>query len=84
MVKVNRKIVKWIAIIISTSSIGWMIDRENNIVWHNGATSNFNSYIAFDKEKQVGVVILSNLSLSYRIPTTVMGIELIKALQGEV
>lgn len=64
--------------------IGWMIDTENNIIWHNGGTSNFNSYIAFDKEKQVGVVILSNLPPNYRIPATIMGIKLIKSLQDEV
>ncbi|NKF05865.1 beta-lactamase family protein [Clostridium gasigenes] len=69
---------------MDAAGIGWMIDRENNIVWHNGGTSNFNSYIAFDKEKQVGVVILSNLSPSYRIPATVMGVKLMKSLQGEV
>ncbi|MGL5351890.1 MAG: serine hydrolase domain-containing protein, partial [Clostridium sp.] len=64
--------------------IGFIVDKENNFIWHNGGTSNFNSYIAFDKEKQVGVVILSNLSPKYRIPATVMGAKLIKSLQGEV
>lgn len=44
--------------------MAWMIDSENNFVWHNGATSNFNSYIAFIKEKNIGVVVLSNLSLN--------------------
>ncbi len=42
--------------------IGWTIDSQNNIVWHNGGTSNFNSYVAFDENKQIGVVILSNCS----------------------
>ena len=37
---------------IDSVGLGWMIDTENNIIWHNGATSKFNSYIAFDKEKQ--------------------------------
>lgn len=64
--------------------IGWMIDSQNNIIWHNGGTSNFNSYVAFDKDKQVGVVILSNCSPNYRIPATVMGVKLIKLLQNEV
>lgn len=68
---------------IDATGIGWMIDTENNIIWHNGATSNFNSYIAFDKEKQIGVVILSNLSPNYRIPATVMGPKLITTLQNE-
>jgi len=56
--------------------LGWMIDIKNDIIWHNGATSNFNSYVAFDKDKQIGVVILSNCSPNYRIPATVMGANL--------
>lgn len=68
---------------IDATGIGWMIDSKNNIIWHNGATSNFNSYIAFDKEKQLGVIILSNLSPNYRIPATVMGAKLITTLQNE-
>lgn len=64
--------------------IGWMLDLKNNIIWHNGGTSNFNTYIAFDKDKQVGVVILSNCSPNYRIPATVMGVKLIMLLQNEV
>lgn len=63
--------------------VGWIIDKKNNIIWHNGGTSNFNSYIAFDNDKQVGVVILSNLPPDYKIPATVMGVELIKTLQQE-
>lgn len=64
--------------------IGWMIDSKNNIIWHNGGTSNFNSYVAFDKEKKVGLVILSNCSPNYRIPATVMGAKLMIQLQDEV
>lgn len=63
--------------------IGWLMDEKNNIIWHNGGTSNFNSYAAFDKEKQIGVVILSNCSPKYRIPTTVMGVKLMMMLQDE-
>ena len=33
---------------IDAAGIGWMIDTKNNLIWHNGATSNFNSYLAFD------------------------------------
>lgn len=66
------------------AGIGWVIDSKNNIIWHNGATSNFNSYVAFDKDKQIGVVILSNCSPNYRIPATVMGAKLMMVLQDEV
>lgn len=68
-------------IYIDAVDVGWMIDRQNGIFWHNGATSNFNSYIGFDRENQVGVVILSNLPPDYRIPATVMGIKLLTSLQ---
>ncbi len=66
------------------AAMGWMIDLKNNIIWHNGGTSNFNSYVAFDKNKQIGVVILSNCSPNYRIPATAMGVKLMMLLQNEV
>lgn len=66
---------------IDDFGIGWMIDNEKKIVWHNGGTDNYNSYIGFDKEKQIGVVVLSNLSPDYKIPATVMGIEILTDLQ---
>lgn len=60
---------------------GWMIDNVNKIIWHNGGTGNYNSYIGFDKKNQIGVVILSNLPPDYRIPATVIGIEILTSLQ---
>ena len=68
---------------LDAAGIGWMIDHENNIIWHNGGTSSFNSYVAFDREKQIGVVVLSNLSPNDRIPATVMGARLMIDLQGD-
>ena len=67
---------------IDAVGAGWMIDNKNNIIWHNGGTGNFNSYIGFDKENQIGVVIWpANLPPNYRIPATVMGIEILTSLQ---
>jgi len=66
---------------IDAAGIGWMIDTKENIVWHNGATGNFNSYIGFDKQRGVGVVILSNLPPRFRIPATVMGVKLLKSFE---
>jgi len=68
-------------IYIDSIGVGWMMDHKNNIIWHNGGTGNYNSYIGFDKENQIGVVILSNLPPNYRIPATVMGIEILTSLQ---
>jgi CubicO group peptidase (beta-lactamase class C family) len=61
--------------------LGWMIDMENGFIWHNGATDYYNSYIAFDINKEFGVVVLSNLPPNYRIPATMMGIRLMETLK---
>ncbi|MDF2473938.1 MAG: beta-lactamase [Anaerocolumna sp.] len=66
---------------IDAVGAGWMIDNENNFIWHNGGTGDYNSYIGFDKENQIGVIILSNLPPEYRIPATVMGTEILTSLQ---
>lgn len=67
---------------VDAVGMGWMIDEENGIVWHNGATSNYNAYLGFDAKRQVAVVILSNIPPDYKIPATVMGIALLKQLQN--
>jgi CubicO group peptidase (beta-lactamase class C family) len=65
---------------MDSAGIGWMLDTRNNRIWHNGGTTNFNSYIAFNKAKQIGVVVLSNLSPNDGIPATVMGAKLMSEL----
>lgn len=66
---------------IDAVGAGWMIDQVNDLIWHNGGTGDYNSYMGFDKENQIGVVILANLPPGYRIPATVMGTELLTSLQ---
>ncbi|KOR89300.1 serine hydrolase domain-containing protein [Paenibacillus solani] len=43
---------------------GWGGDKilDKGILWHNGGTAGFNSYLAFNKELRAGVVLLSNYS----------------------
>lgn len=55
----------------------WMLDEQNNIIWHNGATTDFNSYIGFTKDKKKGVVILSNLNANDKISMTVIGAKIL-------
>ena len=62
---------------------GWMIDKQNNIIWHNGGTDDYNCYLGFDPQNKIAVVILSNLAPGYRIPATVMGIKLLTDIQKE-
>jgi len=54
---------------------GWIFDNENGIIWHNGGTGSYNSYIGFNPDCQSAVVVLSNLPPDYRIPATVVGIK---------
>jgi CubicO group peptidase (beta-lactamase class C family) len=64
---------------VRIDSIGmtWILDDVNDIVWHNGATTNFNSYIGFTKDRSKGVVILSNLNANDKITMTVIGAKLL-------
>lgn len=59
----------------------WIWDEENGMFWHNGATTHYNSYMAFDSANQTAVVILSNLSPRSRLPATVLGVKLMQALR---
>jgi len=70
---------------INLDEIGmaWIIDNENGIVWHNGGTGNYNSYIGFNSESGVAVVVLSNLPPSYRIPATVLGVKALKEITNQ-
>lgn len=58
---------------VDNVGITWMIDNKNDIIWHNGSTTNFNSYIGFNREKKVGVVILSNISPQKDVNMTLIG-----------
>jgi len=59
-------------------AMSWILDNKNGFIWHNGGTSDYNSYLGICKEKNCAVVILSNLPGGYRIPATVLGIKLLK------
>ncbi len=48
--------------------LGWIVHdtqdgkdgRAGRMLWHNGGTGGYSSFIGFDPESQVGVVVLSN------------------------
>ncbi len=61
--------------------MAWIIDKENGIIWHNGGTGHYNSYLGLEPEAGTAVVILSNLSPNDRIPATVLGIKLLQELK---
>ncbi|PSO43175.1 hypothetical protein BRC19_02035 [Candidatus Saccharibacteria bacterium QS_5_54_17] len=42
---------------------GWIVDQSetgHQVLWHNGATGGFKSFIGFNKEESIGVIALAN------------------------
>lgn len=70
---------------INMDGIGmsWIIDKKNDILWHNGGTGNYNSYVGFSLKTKTAIVVLSNLSANCRIPATVLGAKLLVELQAD-
>ena len=46
--------------------LGWHIteNNERKIIWHNGATNGFSSFMGFDPESKQGVLILTNSAMN--------------------
>jgi len=70
---------------IDSMGASWLIDTDNGIIWHDGAMSNYNSYIGFDKERQIAVVVLINAMPDILIPSSlhasIIGAKLLTDLQ---
>jgi CubicO group peptidase (beta-lactamase class C family) len=62
-----------------SSALAWIIDRENNVIWHNGGTSSFNSFLGFDDT--IAVIILLNTRDRQYINATTIGMKIINELQ---
>lgn len=51
----------------------WMLNQEEDIIWHDGGTGGYTSYIGFNKAEEVGVVVLSNVAMDQGIPANLLG-----------
>ena len=79
----NTDSYKALGIRFDGTAYGWINDEESSIVWHNGATSNYNAYLGFSTEADTAVVVLSNLSPNYKIPATVLGRKMLEECIGK-
>jgi len=61
----------------------WILDEQHGIVWHNGGTGHYASYLGFDPARGIAVAVLTNLPPNDRIPATVLGAKLLLELQQE-
>lgn len=76
-VDANRPAYEKLNIRLDAIGMTWISDNVNNIVWHDGGTTDFNSYMGFTRDLRKGVVILSNLSPREKISMTVIGAKIL-------
>ncbi len=62
-------------------ALGWHIWLDDRIVWHNGGTGGYASFVGFVKDKRTGVVVLANSA--FHGQTTAAGRLLLRALTGQ-
>ena len=61
--------------------LGWIMTKDKNpILWHNGGTGAFRSYLGIDKQKKCASVVLSNYFL---LSTDKIGLTVLKQLQNQ-
>jgi serine-type D-Ala-D-Ala carboxypeptidase/endopeptidase len=58
--------------------LAWII-TDSRYHWHNGGTGGFETFVGFDKQAKVGVVVLGNAHTGYS-PQTKLGLALLKML----
>ncbi len=68
---------------VGAVGLGWRIDKsiEDRLIhWHNGGTGGYVSFIGFDKNGRVGVVLLSNYGDAWRGDDSIdkMGMQILK------
>ena len=57
--------------------LGWILQKnKSHVLWHNGGTGGFRSYLGIDKHKKCAVVVLAN----YIINTDKIGLGILESL----
>ena len=82
-INASTEMYKTMGIHMDEIGMSWILDSKNNIIWHNGGTGNYNSYLGFHPETGTAVVVLSNLAPNYRVPATVLGVKLLLEFDNE-
>lgn len=80
-VDVSNEQYEMMGIHVDEIGMAWIVDSENHIIWHNGGTGHYNSYLGFDPQTDTAVIILSNCPPNYRIPATVLGAKVFQELR---
>lgn len=60
--------------------LGWVINDDTKIIWHDGSTDSFDCFIGFEKHSKKGVVVMSNYPNKSEINAAKIGLEKITEL----
>lgn len=61
-------------------ALGWHVNLQDRVYWHNGQTGGYHSFVAFQKERKVGVVVLGNTAGA---SVDGLGLRVMKLLAGQ-
>ncbi|MFD2699089.1 serine hydrolase domain-containing protein [Paenibacillus shunpengii] len=62
--------------------LGWFHQLKDNLIWHNGGTHGYMSFMGFLPEQEIGVVVLSNKrTSSFAMNPTHIGMELLRRVK---
>ena len=83
LAQVNATPAPYAAMGLGLDAVGgaWIIDQAHSIVWHNGGTGDYNSFLGFDPVRCVAVVVLANQPPSPFVQATVLGIKVLADMQ---
>ena len=60
--------------------LGWLLQEDNNIIWHNGGTAGFISHLAIDRAQKCALVVLIN-HLVHPLEITKLGFAVFESLR---
>jgi D-alanyl-D-alanine-carboxypeptidase/D-alanyl-D-alanine-endopeptidase len=60
-------------------ALGWHVRPDDAILWHNGGTGGYHSFIAFREQGKIGVVVLGNSSVD---AVDELGLKLMRVLSA--
>lgn len=79
-VSYQNQLFRQLNISIDAVGMAWLIDKHQDVIWHNGGTNHYNADIRFNKNEKIGVVVLSNLNYAKVIPATVLSAKILSEL----
>ncbi len=59
--------------------LGWVIEKDDDIVWHNGRTGLFHTFLAFSKSKKRAIALLSNCVNGLSMPEDKLALSILKS-----